>query len=338
MVTMSDIAAAAGVSQATVSYALRGDPSISEATRQRVLDMARKLNYTVNLAARAMRSGRNNAIGLVLQDLSNPYSTRMADAISSYAIERGLQTVIQQTMYQLDAEQHALQHVSTAFCDGVIFCPTKFTWPEIHKILDAKPVVLMVPEDEAPEADTLATPCGPSMFTATSYLISQGCRLPLFLGMEYTPYEQIAGTNDMALARVAGFERALIANGIEVTTDRFLNSQGWNPVRGRAAVHDLLAGGVKFDGLVCVNDDTAIGALRGLSDCGVRVPDDVQVIGFDGVPNGEHTFPALSTVAIDFEDLAHKAVDMLVSRIENPDLPARHQLVDTRLTIRESTR
>ena len=338
MVTMRDIAKKAGVSQATVSYAFTDDSNISPDTRRKVLRIARELNYTVNLSARMLRSGRNKSIGLILQDLSNPYSIHLADAISTQALDRGLQTIIQQTMYRHDMEQQALQHIAGSLCDGMIFCPTKFTWPEIRALLGTKPLVLVSPEDETIDVDTIGTSVGSSAFTATSYLISHGCREPLFMGNEFVPYEQIAESRDSTLSRVAGFERALIANGIPVTPDRFHNPRGWNARQGRDSVHDLVKLGIAFDGLVCINDYTAIGALRGLNDLGIRIPEEVQVIGLDGVSNGAYTYPALSTVAIDFEDFAEKAITMLCDRIADLDSPARHLTTATRLIIRESTR
>ncbi|NMM94584.1 LacI family DNA-binding transcriptional regulator [Bifidobacterium oedipodis] len=339
MVTMRDIAAQAGVSQATVSYALHGDSSISEETRQRVLAVANDLNYTVNLSARSLRSGRSHAIGVVLQDLANPFNIHLADAISRNAQTQGLQAVIQQTLYSQDTEQQILQHVVSAFCDGVVMFPSKLTVEQIRAHLSGKPMLLLLTEREAPDVDTIAPACGQALFTATSYLLSTGCRNLIFMGAAYQPYENIKDTDDSTLARVAGFQRALLTNNLTVAPEQFIATpNGWNPASGRAVIHELVKSGKHFDGVVCINDALALGVIRGLNDLGVRIPDDVSVIGYDGISQGEIVTPSLTTVANDFEDSARKITEMLTARIQDYDAPARHLTMTSRLIVRESTR
>lgn len=338
MVTMRDIANKLGVSQATVSYALRDESSISEQTKQRVRNMARELNYSTNISARSLKSGRSGAIGLVLQDLSNPYSIQLAESVSRHALARGMQTVVQQTMYE-ENENSILRHVTSAFCDGVIFSPTRLTGEQIRAQLGDKPTVLIGPSVPTDLYDTFDTPCKQGMFVATSYLLHNGCRKLLFLGMDYTPYEQIKDSIDSSWQRAAGFEMALAKNGITPAEEQFFDVKSWNSEVTRDAIRELWLSGARFDGVVCVNDTAAIGALRGLRDCGVRVPDDVQVIGFDGITDGEFTTPSLTTIALDFNDMGRQLVDALTSRLDGKRTqPRRHMTGRFQLLRRESTR
>lgn len=343
MVTMRDVAAKVGVSQATVSYALRGDPSISEKTRQKVLEAAQTMNYSTNLSARSLKSGRSNAIGLVLQDLGNPYSTCMANAFSTYALQHGLQIVVQQTMYQQANETSILEHVASAFCDAVIFSPTIISSSRIIQQLAGKPAVLLSPSETAPELDSIVMPCLESTFISTSYLISRGCRRLLFLGTTYVPYEQAAISPNTGTQRMAGFEQALLRNGFQPKPQQFSLCQ-WTPQDGYRLITALISQGLTFDGVVCGNDALALGVMRGIQDRGLRIPEDVSVIGFDGINEGAFSNPTLSTIAFDFDDIAHQAIDTILAQLNGDDEPPvgkrapKRLITKCRLVVRGSTR
>ncbi|KAB8287174.1 Transcriptional regulator, LacI family [Bifidobacterium ramosum] len=338
MVTMRDIAREAGVSQATVSYALHNDPSISQPTRDKVMRAAQRLNYSINVSARTLRSGKTNAIGLVLQDIHNPYSTQLADAISSYANSRGYQTIIQQTLYESTNEIAILQNIVSSVCDGVIFSPSKLTVKEIQTRLNGKPAVMLSPIDATHDYDTMLVACEQGIFTATSYLLSRGCKRLLFYCADYADFDDIKGATDSKWQRAAGFQRALLRNGITPEPWQFVPDQPWTRRTARQAIIDTVRSGLEFDGVVCINDESALGVIRGLADCGLRIPDDVMVTGFDGVEEGEFCVPELTTVAMDFEDYARQAVDALIARINGDDSPARDLTAISRLVVRESTR
>ena len=332
MVTMRDVAALAGVSQATVSYALNGDPMISEATRSRVMAAAQELDYAVNLSARNLKSGKSGAIGLVVQEIANPYVSQLADAISEYALGKGLQTVIQQTLYRRESETTILEHVISAFCDAVIFSPSKLTSRQIKAQLHGKPALLLSAQDENPEYDVLQTPGKRAMREATDYLFATGCRNPVFFGMPYTPLTKCINPLNSATTRVAGYESSLVNRGMKPGPQQFINPPDWNPTTSRQAMLDYIdydlasnrkssprnrcGNQVSFDAVVCINDAAALGVIRALIDRNISIPDQVSVIGFDGISQGAFTAPSLSTVAFDFDDMARQAVDTLVMRLD----------------------
>ena len=338
MATMRDIAAEAGVSQATVSYALHGDPSISQPTRDKVLAAAKKLDYSINVSARTLRSGRTNAIGLVLQDLHNPYSMHLADAVSRYAQSRGYQTIIQQTRYESGNEIAILQHIVGSVCDGVIFSPSRLTVKQIRSRLNGKPALLLSPIDSDHDYDTIGLACEQNMFTATSYLLSTGCRRLLFSSCDYAEFDDVKNALDTKWQRVAGFQRALLRNGITPEPWQFIADHPWTRRASRDAIVAMVRSGAEFDGVVCINDESALGVLRGLDECGLRIPEDVSVIGFDGIEEGEFSSPALTTVAVDFESFARQAVDCIIERINGDTGPVRDLIIPSRLVVRESTR
>ncbi|MBT1160603.1 LacI family DNA-binding transcriptional regulator [Bifidobacterium sp. SO1] len=337
MVTMRDVAAKVGVSQATVSYALRGDPSISEKTRRKVLDAARELNYSTNLSARSLKSGRSGAIGLVLQDLGNPYSVCVADSFSKYALKHDMQIVIQQTLYSQENETSILEHVTSAFCDAVIFSPTIISSSRIKQQLAGKPAVLLSPSDAAPELDAIVTPCQEGAFTAASYLLSTGCRRLLFLGKSFEPYEVTSVSPNTGVQRMAGFQQALLRNGLPLEPERFVDSK-WNSYDGRWAIENAIERGIEFDGIVCANDALALGALRGVQDHGLRIPDDVSVIGFDGVVEATTSNPSLSTIAFDFDDMAKQAIDTILAQLNDDDADGDGQTVSPSASAADNAR
>ncbi len=132
MVTMSDVAKAAGVSRATASYALRGDPRIVPATAERVMRAARELQYTTNLSARSLRSGRSGIVGVAIFELDHPYPSEMSAAMSREAARHGLETIVQETSNSKDNEVAILQKVTSQFCDGTIFSPGNVSDDEIR--------------------------------------------------------------------------------------------------------------------------------------------------------------------------------------------------------------
>ncbi|MCI1831958.1 MAG: LacI family transcriptional regulator [Bifidobacterium sp.] len=339
MVTMRDVAARAGVSQATVSYAMHNDPSISGKTRDKVLRAARELDYSANLSARSLRSGKSGAIGLVVQELSNPYSSHLADAISRYALSRGMQTITQQTLYQGENETSILEHVVSAFCDAVIFSPSELSGAQIKALLNGKPAMLLAPTDQHPGFDTIDTPCKEGFFTSTSYLLSTGCTKPVFLGTSCFHNTRDRFSNASAVQRATGFELALRRNGLPAGADRFIETKGWNMEDSRQAMLRVLDHGLEFDAVVCVNDLSALGAMRALQERGIRIPEDVSVMGFDGIEQGCYTTPSLSTISFDFDDMARQIVDTLVLRINgNKTMRPQRLVAGYSLTVRESTR
>ena len=332
MVTMRDVAALAGVSQATVSYALNGDPMISEATRSRVMAAAQELDYAVNLSARNLKSGKSGAIGLVVQEIANPYLSQLADAISEYALGKGLQTVIQQTLYRRESETTILEHVISAFCDAVIFSPSKLTSRQIKAQLHGKPALLLSAQDENPEYDVLQTPGKRAMREATDYLFASGCRNPVFFGMPYIPLTECVNPLNSATTRVVGYESSLANHGMKPGPQQFINPPDWSPGTSRQTMLDYIdydlasnyensprnkyGNQVSFDAVVCINDAAALGVIRALIDRNISIPDQVSVIGFDGISQGAFIAPSLSTVAFDFNDMARQAIDTLVMRLD----------------------
>lgn len=346
MATMTDVAKAAGVSRATASYALRGDPRISPATADKVRRAAAALQYTTNLSARSLRSGRSGVIGVAIFELDKPYPSEMSAAVSREAAAHGLETIVQQTSNSKEREISILQKVTSQLCDGTIFSPGNVSVEEITALYGGKPMVLLDDISDDPLFDCVFTPCTDGAEAAIHHLYDVGCRNIGVIGVDYEMLVDDRESTTVSGRRLAGALKAFDDLGINVDERNFVHT-AWETEDARKTAHRLVDEGLGFDGLFCMTDTVALGMIRGFADRGVRVPDDVAIIGFDGINEGDYSIPSLSTIQTDIPDLARKAVGLLLQRLgestdavpdnDNPATPQR-LTADFRLIQRESTR
>jgi DNA-binding LacI/PurR family transcriptional regulator len=340
MVTMSEVAKAAGVSRATASYALRNDPRIIPSTAEKVRKAAYELNYTANLSARSLRSGHNGVIGVAIFELDKPYPSEMSAAISREANRHGLQAIVQQTSNSKEGEIAVLQKVTSQLCDATIFSPGNVSAEEIRALAGDKPIVLLDDISNEPIFDTVLTPCEEGSECAIKHLIDIGCEDIVVLGPEYESLLNDEKSTTVSNRRLAGALKAFDEAGFSVDETNFVHMAHWDSNLARIKVHDLLATRKPVDGLYCLTDSIAMGAMRGLADCGMKVPEDIAVVGFDGISEGEYLTPSLSTVRTNLDDLASKAVSLLVQRMnENAKTPIAPQRLTAKFDLlkREST-
>lgn len=342
MVTMSDVAKAAGVSRATVSYALRGDPRIAESTAKKIREVAASLHYNANLSARSLRSGRTGIIGVAIFELDRPYPSEMSAAMSREIARRGYQAIVQQTSSSKDNEIAILQKVTSQLCDGMIFSPAQVADEELRALSHGKPMVLLDDISPDPVFDSVNTACEDGAFTAVRHLINIGCKHIIAIGPSYEMLVEDRMATSVVDRRLLGCLRAFEQSDIEVGPSNFLHLPKWDPEPSRAAARAMLESAryQGVDGVFCFTDTIALSFMRGLADCGVRVPDDIAMIGFDGISDSEYSVPSLSTIRTNLDDLARKTVDLLIRRIENEgdDGAPQRLTADYELIMRESTR
>lgn len=345
MTTMTDVARAAGVSRATASYALRGDPRIAPDTADKVRAAAASLHYTANLSAKSLRSGRSGLIGVAIFELDKPYPSEMSAAVSREAARHGLETIVQQTSNSKEREISILRKVTSQLCDGTIFSPGNVSVEEISALHGGKPLVLLDDIADDPLFDCVFTACESGAEAAIRHLVDVGCRSIGVLGADYESLLDDSQSTSVSGRRLAGALKALDEAGIEID-ERHVVHTLWEMEDARRAAHRIVDEGLAFDGLFCMTDTVALGAIRGFADRGVRVPQDVAVIGFDGINEGEYSTPSLSTIRTDLDDLARKAVGLLLARLDEDAnglprerrAPVRRLTADYRLVARESTR
>ncbi len=330
--TSRDIAEAAGVSQATVSRALRDSPLVRPETRERILDIARKLNYRVDRSAAGLRTRQSRTLAVLLfedttADAShvNPFFMRLLSSITRQASRLEYDTLV--SFQQLSRDWVARYEISNR-ADGLILLGygDYRGYAERLAALDEAGAhyVIWGPTDQTSHAVGCDNREGGWM--ATSHLIDVGRQRIAFLGISSEQYPEFR-------ARYHGYCAALEHAGIE--PDPALRIDADNVVEsGQAATQILLRSGVEFDGIFAASDLMAFGALRALRTARVPVPDKVSVIGFDDLPAADYVHPSLTTVRQDTRLAGERLVRNLIRLIEGENVAA-HVIVPE-LVIRES--
>lgn len=325
MATLKDVAALAGVSMSTAGAAMRGEDIVKPATKEKVLAAARELGYSANLSARFLKKGSTGAIAVMVPDILHPYYTNLVSAVCEAADRHGLRTVIQQTGYSSTTETGVLKQINATLCDGLILNVNNVDDQHLRTMLGNHPTVLLNYPAAEPLFDTVRGPSASSASTAFGYLCGRGYRHACVVGgrPSRTDGPDTSGRDD----GIRYIMEALRDNGLGDAGD-FVECN-WSVAGGIEAAHALCAAGDdgarlidRYDVFYCMNDLIAYGLIRGLHDEDVRVPDDKAVFGHDGVfSNGvfaPFTIPTLTTVGVDYADMATKAVDLLIDQIKHP--------------------
>lgn len=331
--TLHDVARAAGVSIKTVSNVIHGYPHIRPETRERVEAAIAQLNYQPNRAARSLRSGRTDMIGLIVPDLRNPYFAELADDVMRAARERGFSVLIEQFDLDRESELAALRDAHLRGLDGILHSVLTLE-PGDAALLERVPVPLVLLGerifDSSRDHVTMRNTEGAQ--AATAHLLDLGRRRILALGSH--PSEEMGSPS----LRLRGYADALENAAVPFDAALVIPVDLWHRADGAEAMRAVLDAGVAFDGIVAFNDSLALGALRVLLERGIRVPDDVAVIGFDDLDETRYSLPALSTINPGRSEIARTAVELLASRIGGADAgPPREVFTDFTLVEREST-
>lgn len=330
--TLHDVARLAGVSIKTVSNVVNGQAGASEETRERVRRIIAELGYQPNLSARTLRSGRSGVIGLVVPELSLSYFAQLADAVIARAGERGLVVQIEQTGGELEREIAVLASPRVQLADGLLFAPLGIAQHQVQPPLATLPLVVLGERIFDGPVDHVTMRNAEAARAATETLLAAGRRRIAVIGAH--PGE-LPGT---ATHRLEGYRAALTAAGAEYDARLIEEAQLWHQADGARAMRRLMERGAQFDGLFAMNDALALGAMRVLQDVGLRVPEDVAVVGIDDIDESRYSIPSLTTVDPGREAIARTAVDLLVERIEHQGgvLAGRDVSVDFAVVRRES--
>lgn len=331
--TLHDVAKLAEVSIKTVSNVVNDYPHIRPATRERVLSAIKTLGYRPNLAARGLRSGRSGVISLVIPDLRNAYFAELADAVMRAAAKRSLIVVIEQAGGDRDRELEILQGPRMQFVDGVLYSALALGEEDAHLLDIDVPLVLLGERIFGASKDHVTMQNVEGSRAATQHLLGIGRKRLVALGAHRGEVIGSAGL------RLRGYREALEAAGLEYDDDLVVEVGNWHRGDGAQAMRDFLASGVPFDGVVAFNDSIALGAMRVMQEAGLRIPQDVAVIGFDDIDETRYSLPTLSTINPGRDEIAEIAVGLLQERISNPefDVPPREFLTQFTVVQREST-
>ncbi len=328
-VTIRDIAREAGVSINTVSRALNDKPDINVETKKKVLEVADRLGYIRDATAVSLRYGLTRVIGVILEDSSNPFYSEVLKGIEMAAKKKKFNVIFMNTERSYELENEAIKTMIGRRVDGMIISPTQEKCDDI-KLLSEKGipfVVLGVHFDEL-DVPEIYTDDEKGGYLATKHLIEIGRRRILFLnGFTY---------KSVAKMRLNGYRKALKEFGLEYDESLVYEiEEGYESAYNK--VKELLKKGISFDSIFCFNDVFAIGAIGALKEKGIKVPQDIAVVGYDDIYFSKFISPSLTTVKIDKILEGKLAFEMLHGILTKKIGKNVKNVLDVELIVREST-
>ena len=330
--TSGDVAALAGVSQRTVSNVVNGYVHVRPETRERVQRAIDELAYRPNASARSLRDGRTGIVALAVPEIASPYFAELADQVQQAAAARGLTLLIDQTGSDRTREMLVLDGYRAHIIDGLLFSPSEIRAHDVAQRDVDTPTVLLGERIHVDRLVNVAIDNVAAAREATAHLIETGCRRVVAFGTE--PARNRLGP---APRRLQGYRLALREAGIAADKSLVLRADIWTRAAGYEAASSMLDQRDDVDGFFCFSDMLALGAIRALTDRGIRVPEDVRVVGWDDIEQAAYATPSLTSVSPDKAEIAATAIDLLLAQIRGELSGGREVLCGHQLVIRGST-
>lgn len=328
---LKDVAALARVSLKTVTNVVHDRPNVADGTRERVRAAIATLDYRPVLAGRQLRGVRSNILTLAVPRVDEPYLGALAHRVIAAATSRAYTVLIDETGGRPDHEREAAEGYPGHGIDGVIFSPQALDPDHLAAASNRTPLVLLGEQLSNSPADYVAIDNEHSAREVVQHLLERGRRRIGFLGGQ--PHRPTA----VGELRRRAYESELGAAGIAPRSSWQVHAERFTREEGEVLTRRLIRRAPGLDAVVCASDLLAIGALRALGELDRRVPDDVAVVGWDGIVDGHYSAPTLTSVTPDLTVLADYALDALVRRIEGDRTPGRSFVVPHRLVLRESS-
>ncbi|WP_127491641.1 LacI family DNA-binding transcriptional regulator [Paenibacillus glycanilyticus] len=329
--TIRDVAREANVSIATVSRVLNGLTGYSDKTKQKVIKTIEDMGYHPNAIARYLNNRRTQTIGVMFPAVTNEFSSAVLQGIEEYALERGYSVLVCNTAVDGNRTMKYLQVLRERQIDGIIFA-SEVLKHEYKQMLDTMqvPIVLVSSKNEDPKVPFVKVDDRQASYDAVRYLIDKGHKdIAMIAG---TPEDPIAG-----IPRLQGYKDALNDKGIPFRSSRVAYGD-FHYDSGKAAMETLLEHERGITAVFAASDEMAVGAMNAAIQLGIRVPEDLSVIGYDNIRLSRMIYPALTTVGQPLLQLGRDAVDKVITMIETgkivPSLIVPHEIVE-RQTVKD---
>ena len=331
-VTIKDIARILGISPSTVSRALKDHPDISQITKDQVNNLAKEMNYRPNPIALSLRNRRSNVIGVVIPEIVHYFFSSVISGIEKVAGEHGYSVMVSQSGESYEKEVEVCSTFQHSIIDGILISVSKETdeFSHLQKFEEEGiPVVFFDRMIEEFESDRVLINDYEGAYKATEHLIVEGRRRIIhFAG----PKNRLISKN-----RLKGYLEAHKNNGVVIDDSLVIYCDNFDSAL--TETQRIIDSGVKFDAIFTVNDFTAAGVLKTLQKNGVKVPNDVSVVGFGNDYIAEMIEPTLTTVSQPGFTMGERAMQMLIDRIKNEKSnPAQTEVLPTSLVLRNSTK
>jgi DNA-binding LacI/PurR family transcriptional regulator len=336
--TLKDIAAQLGVSAMTVSMALRDDPQIPPATRERVRQAAKALCYVPQDSARRLRTGRSGRIAYVAARLAHAFVGELLVGIEARARETGRfhnRILPFSTWYHIDEREAVLRDILYGGQADAVVLASMHPSPELVQEYGRHGVPLVLIEDQAAGCASVRVDNVLGARLAVQHLVKQGCRHVGLLSGELPP--DGIELNPTTVERRQGFQKALLEAGRAFRPELVADVRFFRFEEGMAGLAALLQAEPGLDGIFCAaGDRVAMGVMQGARERGLKLPQDLRLIGYDDLPSSGLLDPPLSSVRQDAEQMGALALDLAVEALDHPGQAPREIILQPQLMVRQT--
>ena len=329
MAVIKDVAKLAGVSISTVSKYFNNPNGLSEAYRERVAAAVNELHFAPNPIARGLRTKRTNTIALIVPDITNTFYVDVYNSIRLAAKSHGYTIQLYTTEENVNILNELLSHLSSSNIDGVIlsFLDEDEIISHLSRTQTTVPISLLSWDSDA-QFNSAVLDLTSTIYQATAYLIEKGHRRIAYVnGPE---------GSRISLQKMGGYTKAMADHGLCVP-EEYICSGNYSFRTGYTAAKQFMNCVTPPTGIVTANDIIAVGCCKYLQMNGYRIPQDVSVIGMDGIQLSKIYDPSISTMVIPIPEMCTEAVELLLNKIEHPTSRTRQALFSTKLLVGRST-
>ncbi len=330
--TIKDVARVANVSVATASMAVNNSPKVKASTRERILEAAKRLNYTPNTNARNLINQRSQTIGLVVTDITNPFFGELVNEINYEVLSRGYSLLLGVSNDNIQNEAAGIKKFKENRVEGVIVVPSVQEKYDLEHLYDLKsngiPFVFSTTSYSGINADCVMCDLKKGSYLLTRHLLKKGHKkIYLFSGSKKMLFSS---------HRIEGYQAAFEEMGVDRSEDWI--KEIFPSYDSAYAMTETLLKSVRPDAIITVNDVMAMGVLKCLKDNGMKVPGDISVAGYDDLLYASLLETPLTTVRQPVKEIARKSVEVLLDKIENGTETYETYYIDPVLKIRETTK
>jgi LacI family transcriptional regulator len=330
-ISLKDVAKLAGVGLGTASRVLNNHPSVTEETRKAVQEAMKTLSYQPNAIARSLKMNSTMTVGIVIPDISSAFFPEIVRGIEDIANQCQYNIILSNTDLDFDKEKDALNMFHEKKVDGVLFISNTVSSSTMEKFKEMNiPVVLVATRDKEGVLPSVTIDNEKAAYEAVDYLC----------GLGHKKIAMIAGLFDdpnAGIPRLQGYIRALSENGLRF--DKDLIQQGdYGYKSGYDSIRELLDKNIVPTAVFAASDLMAIGASRAMLERGLRIPEDISIIGFDGVEAAEFFYPAITTMSQPRYEMGAEGMRLLTKLMNKEEIEEKNVLLEFELIERESCR
>lgn len=322
------LASQAGVSVNTASRAINDKPDINPLTKEKILKIAREIGYVPNASAVALRTQKTRTLGVIIADNNNPFYAEVLSGIEAEAKANNYHIILTNTRRNYQEEENAIDLLLAKQVDGLLIAPVQEKNEDIYKLIDSKiPFVVVGRDYENLSVDAVYSDESKGGYLAAEYLIKKGYKNISYIG-GYT-------YKSPARRRLEGYKKALTDYGIPVK-ESLIKIGDIDIEDGYSYTKDLFDQGIDFQAIFAYNDMMAFGAIKAIKERGLKIPEDIGVVGYDNILFSSLVSPPLTTVNLKKVELGRESVRLLLSKINGHRKKDKKIVLDVDLIVRET--